>query len=60
MPSLCELNLPGALCDRFGAQDLPGLLKLLMFLGPITTVSRGNNVGFMMDRVIHAKDEPST
>ena len=48
MPLISESNLPGALCERFGANDLSGLEKLLRFLGPITTVSRGGNLGFLM------------
>lgn len=48
MPVISESNLPRALCERFAADQVPGLLKLLMFLGPITTVSQGSNSGFMM------------
>lgn len=48
MPSICESNLPSALCERFASDQVPGLLKLLMFLGPITTVSQGGNLGFLM------------
>jgi hypothetical protein len=48
MPILSESALPGSLCERFGAEELPGMLRLLKFLGPITTVSQGNGLGFMM------------
>ena len=36
-----------SLCERFGADQLSGMLNLLRFLGPITTVSQGNSLGFM-------------
>jgi hypothetical protein len=48
MPVISETALPDSLCDRFGANELDGMLKLLKFLGPITTVSQGINSGFMM------------
>lgn len=41
MPIIEESSLPASLCDRFGADQWPGLLNLLRFLGPITTVSPG-------------------
>jgi len=49
MPIVCESAMPASLCERFGAAEhLPGMLSLLKFLGPITTVSQGNHFGFMM------------
>lgn len=48
MPPICEWNVPAALCERFAADNLPGLKNLLTFLGPITTVSCGNSFGFTM------------
>ena len=48
MPSICESSLPKSLCEGFSADQWPGLMRLLMFLGPITTVSRGSKLGFMM------------
>ena len=42
MPVVCESALPAALCERFGVNQESGLLNLLKFLGPITTVSRTN------------------
>jgi hypothetical protein len=47
MPTISESALPACLCERFGADQLPGMLNLLRFLGPITTVSQGNGLGFM-------------
>ena len=48
MPIISESAMPASLCERFGTDHLPGMLSLLKFLGPITTVSQGNNLGFMM------------
>jgi hypothetical protein len=48
MPIISEGALPGSLFERFGADELSGMLKLLKFLGPMTTVSQGNLPGFMM------------
>jgi hypothetical protein len=47
MPTISESAIPACLCERFGADQLPSMLNLLRFLGPITTVSQGNNLGFM-------------
>ena len=47
MPIISESALPGSLSERFEADELPGMLRLLKFLGPITTVSQGNNMGFL-------------
>jgi hypothetical protein len=47
MPIISESALPASLCERFGADQLSGILNLLKFLGPITTVSQGNDLGFM-------------
>jgi hypothetical protein len=48
MPILSEVALPGSLFERFGADELAGMLKLLKFIGPITTVSQGKRMGYMM------------
>ena len=47
MPLISESAMPASLCERLGADQLSGILNLLRFLGPITTVSQGNNLGFM-------------
>jgi len=47
MPIISESAMPASLCQRFGADQLSGMLNLLRFLGPITTASQGNNLGFM-------------
>jgi hypothetical protein len=44
---LSESAIPTSLFERFGADQLSGMLNLLRFLGPITTVSQGDNLGFM-------------
>jgi len=47
MPVISVSALPASLCERFGADQLPGMLNLLRFLGPITTVSLGIDLGFL-------------
>lgn len=48
MPTLSESALPSALCERFNAGAPAGLLNLLRFLRPVTTLSVGKASGFMM------------
>jgi hypothetical protein len=45
MPTVCESALPASLCEKFGAHQGQGLLRLLKFIGPITTDSKG--IGFL-------------
>jgi hypothetical protein len=47
IPTISESSIPTSLFDRFGADQLSGMLNLLRFLGPITTFSQGDNLGFM-------------
>jgi hypothetical protein len=45
MPSVCESAIPASLCERFGTDQDLGLLRLLKFIAPITTTSKG--IGFL-------------
>jgi len=45
MPPVPEEHLPLGLCERFEIDAPDGLVKLLRFLAPITTVSAGTEAG---------------
>lgn len=45
VPPLSEAHLPVSLCERFGLSQRNGLVELLRFLSPITTVSPGKDAG---------------
>lgn len=45
MPPVPEEQMPSGLCERFGIEAPDGVVTLLRFLAPITTVSAGTEVG---------------